>query len=111
MASIAQLNSNSERYFAALAVAERRAHSDASPWMRATTTRFRHTLQRALSIPCMGQWQTSSDRRIGAGAGNGSCPFFCSQGRGLAISQYESWTNNHPPPDPIKARLLGITVH
>ena len=91
MASIARINSNSERYFAALAVAERRAlHSffdqhivedrELGYFALVTTTRFLRILQRAWCIRFMGQCSMSSDRRIRAGTGNGSCLFSCSQG-------------------------------
>ncbi|GEM_PF-1691252 len=89
MATQFQRTSISERYFAALAIAERRAlHSFFDqhivedkrlgylPWMRVTTMHFRRTLQRALCTPSTGQCETSSDRTNRAGTGNGSCTFF-----------------------------------
>ena len=104
MASIAQHNSNSDRYFAALAVAELRAlHSffdqhivedlslDTSLWTRATTTRSRHTLQRALCIRCMGQYSMSFDRKSRAGTGSGSCPFSWSPGLNFCQNR---WLDN-----------------
>ena len=64
---------------------------DTSLWTRATTTRSRHTLQRALCIRCMGQYSMSFDRKSRAGTGSGSCPFSWSPGLNFCQNR---WLDN-----------------
>lgn len=65
------------RYTASsISTSSRTANWDILPWTRVITMLFRRTWRRASCTPCMERCQTNSDRRIRAGAGNGSCSFF-----------------------------------